>query len=647
MPPIPKKRRTAEALAHATPQRRIVSGADLFREELGTGAGLFDAEPAAAPTRPTISMESFEQWIKLATDNKINTANSWNVELIDYFHDLRVIRDGDNLINFQRASATLDGCVKIYSSRVDSVASETGKLLTGLATEKAREPEPADGAESENDEEEEDEEAAAKPKKKKHVSASTLVAFDTLRVRRLEKELAIDPVFKKALAEFDEGGAKSLLLNTLVVDDDQRVVFGGDHETEEPEEEPRAPDQSVFVVPSVDISDLKSFLYTAPGDLAALEVCPPLRSIEKAVADPAAAKGLLDEVAEAVPPSQPRESTPGGFDDALPDLDLPDLHESFDFANQLVVPPEAEELFEHDDDDKLVGVPVEDGGEYGGEYGVAASVVDHDLMAYFDSALRGNWQGPQHWKVQMLTKRHEVREKTPAADGEAAPRTKKPRFSIDFMAAATANDLSIFVAAKHKSATSISKKELAARDPFDCLLPEDLRFSLAKLTQLGLKPHVRVAVFARTQTSTEEDAASFFASAYEAPPETQADSPPEAPDFDLPFEHDYDMGQQFAESLPLSQKARPEYVNYSRTAKKVDVKLLKDNMWQAMEGKQEVTLALVVGEIGKMYPPEQRRDLSTSFYFICMLHLANEHGCSIHGGDQVRIKMEESREAAT
>jgi hypothetical protein len=32
------------------------------------------------------------------------------------------------------ASCTLDGCVKVYTSRVDSVATETTKLLGGLAT---------------------------------------------------------------------------------------------------------------------------------------------------------------------------------------------------------------------------------------------------------------------------------------------------------------------------------------------------------------------------------------------------------------------------------------------------------------------------------------------------------------------------------
>lgn len=53
--------------------------------------------------------------------------------MIDYFHDLRIIREGDS-INFQKASCTLDGCIKIFSSRVDSVAVETDKLLGDLVT---------------------------------------------------------------------------------------------------------------------------------------------------------------------------------------------------------------------------------------------------------------------------------------------------------------------------------------------------------------------------------------------------------------------------------------------------------------------------------------------------------------------------------
>ena len=50
----------------------------------------------------------------------------------------------DNSINFQKASFTLDGCVKIWTSRVDSVGTETGKLLSNLANEGRGEDEEGD-----------------------------------------------------------------------------------------------------------------------------------------------------------------------------------------------------------------------------------------------------------------------------------------------------------------------------------------------------------------------------------------------------------------------------------------------------------------------------------------------------------------------
>ena len=107
--------------------------------------------------------------MKMATDNKINAANSWNFALIDYFHDMSLLKEGDG-VNFQKASCTLDGCVKIYTNRVDSVATETGKLLSGLADsnsnkKKNREGDEGDGEESE-EELDEDGNVKKKPKKK-------------------------------------------------------------------------------------------------------------------------------------------------------------------------------------------------------------------------------------------------------------------------------------------------------------------------------------------------------------------------------------------------------------------------------------------------------------------------------------------------
>ena len=111
-------------------------------------------------------LANFEEWMKMATDNKINATNSWNFALIDYFHDMSLLKEGDS-VNFQKASCTLDGCVKIYTSRVDSVATETGKLLSGLADSRDKKAREAEGEGEGAEDDEEDGEGTSRKSRKK------------------------------------------------------------------------------------------------------------------------------------------------------------------------------------------------------------------------------------------------------------------------------------------------------------------------------------------------------------------------------------------------------------------------------------------------------------------------------------------------
>ncbi|KAJ9616081.1 hypothetical protein H2204_014122 [Knufia peltigerae] len=186
------------------------------------------------PMKRVPILANFEEWMKMATDNKINAANSWNFALIDYFHDMSLLKEGDG-VNFQKASCTLDGCVKIYTSRVDSVATETGRLLSGLADGAEGKKRNKDDGEEDDDEEGdegedgvgEDGEGKKKSKKKSARSHEATLApgFASFQGKKLELEFAVDPLFKKASADFDEGGAKGLLLNHLSIDSDGRIVF--------------------------------------------------------------------------------------------------------------------------------------------------------------------------------------------------------------------------------------------------------------------------------------------------------------------------------------------------------------------------------------------------------------------------------------
>lgn len=126
-------------------------------------------------------LANFEEWMKMATDNKINANNSWNFALIDYFHDMSLLKEG-NGVNFQKASCTLDGCVKIYTSRVDSVASETGKLLSGLADSRDSKKKRGEGEDGEGEgdesEDEVDEDGNVRKKPKRKASNRRLTFYE-------------------------------------------------------------------------------------------------------------------------------------------------------------------------------------------------------------------------------------------------------------------------------------------------------------------------------------------------------------------------------------------------------------------------------------------------------------------------------------
>ena len=149
-------------------QRNLSS--DIFEDS----ALLVGSGNPITPMKRVPILANFEEWMKMATDNKINANNSWNFALIDYFYDMSLLKEGDG-VNFQKASCTLDGCVKIYTSRVDSVATETGKLLSGLAdsgTKKHKQDE-AGPDEGEGEGEDVDEDDVAKRRMRRRVRATS------------------------------------------------------------------------------------------------------------------------------------------------------------------------------------------------------------------------------------------------------------------------------------------------------------------------------------------------------------------------------------------------------------------------------------------------------------------------------------------
>lgn len=692
--------RSGSATKRLSSNNRHVSRGELFVSRADEANTSFEDNAIHFDENRNTILSNFEEWIKLSTDNKITSKNSWQFALIDYFHDLNVIKDGEN-INFQRASATLDGCVKIYLSRVESVATETGKLLSGLATKKGvHGNEENDGEEKEGNAEDEEVDASMTDgddiKKKRRVNRvleSTLVPFETIKIKKLDQELAIDPLFKKALAEFDEGGAKSLLLNTLSIDSDFRVIFDATSNpapTSINDKKEKETDQNNT---DIDLSGLKRFIYDPlPVPFNDQTLCPSMEQLEVVLSDINKAKSVLTDVNNRIQEDSrepqadydQQNAINNDYDDDMGYEDLGGMDIDIDEDNKSINNLNATDI------DKL-GDHRESNGN-----GAKDKVMDIALMSYFDEKMKSNWRGPEHWRIQAIksSKRFDVqparKTSNPTDHTQTAASKKKQETIINFLEYDDVDEDELFDAPKSHTTTTLKPDQRTSENRNK--LPEDIRYNSVRLTNLFMKPEKPILSFSRrknlssTQSKTLTDE-NYFAKQYsqhpnEEPERLLANVSTSMRQADLEELNDADFGAvDFNDALEGTpeiedpakygtvgstqlitggRKVRPEYVNFSRIAKRVDVKLLKANIWKSInevpspqvkkdgsvglddENNQKTphemaaeekpnlkTFRNVVETVGRMYGTDEKRDLSTSFCFICLLHLANEHSLNI------------------
>lgn len=647
------------------------NAADSNRNSL-TGGGVRDSFLRPSGSESTVPlMANFEEWMKLVKDNKINPSNSWNFALIDYFHDMAVLKEGDG-INFQKASYTLDGCVKIYTSRVDSVASETGKLLSGLADSgkefRARREEAEEGSDEETGETD-----RVLSRRRRNRSDATLAKdFSQIQVKSLDLELSVDPLFRKMCADFNEGGAKGLLLNSLAIDKTGRVIFDG--QVDQQQEDSADPEQEEYnsrKIEAINLDSIRETFFSDITNLDSLSICPSLGILQNSLEELSSTSKFIKDI-ETIR----IEEDEGAFAGDIVDYDNGD--DGLDIG-----------IEDYQDSVLEFGVPnfgdwsssVEQEGEAGlsppapGQ-SLATSKVSYEtnIMAYFDETLRKNWIGPEHWKVQRI--------KGSATSSDNAPPKKrieklKEPFFIDFLHGEEVDEDALF--ADGGSSINIPKNQQITNNRN--MLPNDEHFSSQSLIELFLKPQA-YAFRNKPQLSTTDKANEspepnvdemFFAENYhnaEAQPDKQGDYDAdffcngndggdpgfddEDDDFEVPYSQAADSTNVL---LQGAEKAMPDYINYAKTAKKVNIKLLKDNLWNKLDMPVSATnpaelqtktnaedlqiseesqmstesrkFTDVIHELKNVYAPQQMTEISTSFCFICLLHLANEKGLVI------------------
>ena len=96
--------------------------------------------------------------------------------------------------------------------------------------------------------------------KAQRAEATLVKDFNPIQLKKFDLEFSVDPLFKKTSADFDEGGAKGLLLNHLSLDGEGRIVFdAGDTVLEEDEQEKEEISQDGDL--ELDLGDLQGIIF--------------------------------------------------------------------------------------------------------------------------------------------------------------------------------------------------------------------------------------------------------------------------------------------------------------------------------------------------------------------------------------------------
>lgn len=587
-------------------------------------------------------LELFQNCIKLASENKINQKNTWELNLIDHLCEIIKVEEDENNAetNFQKASCTLEAGVKIYSMRVDSVHSEAYKVLGGITR-------------AGQDDTLDNEDAAGsvvtatnqkKQAEKKLSPLSTLEpSFDALNVKKFDVAFAVDPLYHQTSAQFDEGGAKGLLLNNLGVYGGCQVLFDSQEISGKLVSSANQHDKSE----TIDLSFAKECVEKMVLNMRQKdEIVPSLRDIinqfDEENQRPSDTFSCGQKTTESFDISHGNEASYADDDDGYDNFG-----DSFNYEGQSGA---AEENFGlNDAEPAYSNFPEEvepaslqdlDSDER------FENVDDYLFLSLGITSKQNSWAGPDHWKYKK-TKGPDV---PPTSENGSSPPAKKTRKKkqaepeLDFTKALEEEIPDIFAPPKNPKSLLLP----ASRVPCQTKLPEDCHYQPENLVKLFLLPNVMCIGRKRRKCSGETR--QQYDDDYEHGESWGNDNVYD----DGPFDNGND--QSDAEDTTNSLISQPRQVNkievqYDKASKQVDVQVLKETLWECLqespqppiqddEHQQEAPESRSFKELLASFPDDCKaagttQDISPHLCFICLLHLANEHNLSLVGSQDL------------
>ncbi|NXB27757.1 CND2 protein, partial [Eulacestoma nigropectus] len=288
--------------------------------------------------------------------------------------------------------------------------------------------------------------------------------------------------------------------------------------------------------------------------------------------------------------------------------------------------------------------------------------------SYFSPRTLSMWAGPEHWRFRPRCR--------PDTGSERESRRRNPRkvFELDFE-----EDVSLEPHfRKTKASTTLAKSILESQNVRSTTLPADFHYDPENMVQLFLKPAVKLSQSSEP-AGTLDSEAGIGDYDYNNPSDTCNFCPalqdPDSDDDPDPAEFRGEAGEFNLSAHPeapertgingivggmvgsgdittygeLNLIAEPQKISriavqYARTAKRMDVRRLKRNMWELLTGAGaecrdspeqgegpeaaalagEKVLSGVTRELLRRLPPTMAANLSVPLAFVCLLHLANE-----------------------
>ncbi|EIJ87207.1 condensin complex subunit 2 [Nematocida parisii] len=517
--------------------------------------------------------------LKESIESKINAKTTWHSTLIEEFSNIEKFKEKEtNSMNFQHASIVLDGCVKVYSTRVDSVVDEADKLMDSVG--RSKEPE--------------------KQKSRVRVHPTIEPNPEAILIKHRIASLD-DEILEHLSREFKEGDTRGLLMHLLKWKDGEgfhvlRLPSKQDTVEAEKASETVEP-HSMESTHSLNFSVHRQSLYQGENKKyisPMFATFTPDKSVEELVL-PTYAYNIsydTDRLEYGYKESTAAFAGYSSYMDSAAADDFPDG-----------ASPSAENSGE---------------AEASGQVVEQFRPSKEDLhLVYTPFGYAKGWAGPSHWKVHS---RRKQKEKTDCRERKKAV--------IDFL---TDTHLPISSLFEKGENIVMTPQQISERRKNCNTLPPD--------HNVGIEDLYKMFVFPGTLHATEKahevyekgrTAHSTSPSMLDMPDTVYADQedtnfvPPAHAD----MEHDVaennaplSYTQEDAGTAPTTLLSRRLLQSALRKARRNDIVKIKENMWDKIQQGEK--------KVNEMYNTIPEQKVSVQFYLVSLLHLANEKNLRI------------------